>query len=426
MFEKPDWLLDVYGPLLRAVFFIGHGLRKVCGLGRRFTPRRRALVGPPPAPGGGPISDGNAGADVPVNVNRILEMISGPRGCPGIAAVALRGDRVIAQGVAGLRKRGGPELIAPGDQFHLGSCGKATTATVAAILIEEGKLDWTATLDELFAGAVVNIHSAWRNVTLQQVLDHRAGLVRDTSPKLRTRMVSSTRPLPQQRREIVATVLARPPTHRPGRKLVYSNTGYMLVGAALEKISGLDWPDLLRERLFQPLGITTGGFGVPGSPGKVDQPWGHFPITGKPVDPGDPAAEAPLFDIPAGLLHMSITDWAKFITLHLRGDAANPHRQTKLLKPGTFAKLHSAEPGQSYRSGWSLETRDWAKGAQPGAMGRVLCHGGTNFRWHSFVWVAPEIDFAVLVACNRGMDFISWSACQQAGGMLIAEFASKP
>ena len=121
---------------------------------------------------------------------------------------------------------------------------------------------------------------------------------------------------------------------------------------------------------------------------------------------------------------MTITDWAKFVALHLRGDSANPHRQATLLKPETFAQLHPSGAAGEYAAGWILESKEWAKGAQPGATGRVLMHGGTNFRWFCMVWMAPEIDFAVLTACNRGIDLAAWKVCHRAARALIRAFVS--
>jgi hypothetical protein len=120
---------------------------------------------------------------------------------------------------------------------------------------------------------------------------------------------------------------------------------------------------------------------------------------------------------------MAIADWAKFIALHLRGDPANPHYQAALLKLDTFAELHGvarttpyskgwamrgitrlatgdAGSAVSYRAGWFISTSSWAKGTRPGDTGRRLWHGGSNGISHSIVCIAPEIDFAVLVASN--------------------------
>jgi CubicO group peptidase (beta-lactamase class C family) len=56
------------------------------------------------------------------------------------------------------------------DQLHLGSCTKAMTATLDAMLVEEGKLNWTTTLGELLGDIVKDMHPVWKNVTLQQVI----------------------------------------------------------------------------------------------------------------------------------------------------------------------------------------------------------------------------------------------------------------
>src|SRR4029077_10661518 len=139
----------------------------------------------------------------------------------GLAAAVLRGERVIAQGVAGVRKRGTAERITLNDRFHLGSCTKAMTATLVAMLVEEGKLNWTTTFGELYA--VKPMHPAWEKVTLRQVIAHRAasrnepgGLtqvcnewVRPTRARLDGAMIQSVGTLPQQRLEIVRQALSR-------------------------------------------------------------------------------------------------------------------------------------------------------------------------------------------------------------------------
>src|SRR3974377_1728734 len=79
--------------------------------------------------------------NAPVNVDAILQSILGSGGERfGLAAAVLRGERIIAQGAAGVRKRGNAERITLGDRFTIGSCGKAMTATLVAMLVGEGKL----------------------------------------------------------------------------------------------------------------------------------------------------------------------------------------------------------------------------------------------------------------------------------------------
>jgi len=415
------------------------------------------------------LSDGETANNAPVKIDGILESILGrDEERFGMAAAVLRGERIIAQGVAGVRKRGMAERITFEDRFHLGSCGKAMTATLVAMLVEEGKVNWTTSLGELFADTVKPMHPAWEQVTLRQVLAHRAGLRLDPDDpgwvfnKLFLAPYASLRSGPeamrtararlgtvlQQRLEIVRQALSRPPSIPPDTKYWYSNEGYILAGAVLEHLTSRAWEDLTRERLFQPLGISTGGFGPPGTAGKTDQPWGHSSVLGKPLDPDSAAAQLPLYYGPAGLAHMSMADWAKFIGLHLRGNPANPHCQAALLlTPDTFAELHGvapttpysqgwvmrgiawlvtgdAGPAVMYRTGWFISTSSWARGTRVGDTGRSLWHGGSDGTSHSVVLIAPEIDFAVLVACNRGLDGAIWKT-RRAVRALIGAFATE-
>src|SRR5690606_14906599 len=96
-------------------------------------------------------------------------------------------------------------------------------------------------------------------------------------------------------------LLARKPEATPGTEKIYSNQGYAIAGVMLEKASGQTWEGLMQTMLFDPLGMTSAGFGAPATPGKVDQPWGHEPglFGQKPVPPG-PRADNPLAIAPAG------------------------------------------------------------------------------------------------------------------------------
>jgi CubicO group peptidase (beta-lactamase class C family) len=135
----------------------------------------------------------------------------------------------------------------------------------------------------------------------------------------------------------------------------------------------------------------------------------------------------PLFFGPGGTAHMTITDWAKFISLHLRGDPANPHQHEALLTSDSFALLHRAAPDKDYQAGWYLGTRPWARGPRPGDTGRVIASQGDNGFWHTEAWVAPEIDFAVIVICNQGGTGSKPAAlaCNDAIGALMNDFLPK-
>lgn len=109
-------------------------------------------------------------------------------------------------------------------------------------------------------------------VALLQLLLHRSGLPGDRTPDpaIWPCVLAFTGPIREQRRALIGIVLGRPPVAEAGTRMLYSNYGYTIAGAFAEQVTGQDWERLLRQVLFQPLGMTSAGFGPPG----LAQPWG--------------------------------------------------------------------------------------------------------------------------------------------------------
>ncbi|HEX7631534.1 MAG TPA: serine hydrolase domain-containing protein, partial [Lacunisphaera sp.] len=343
-------------------------------------------------------------------------------GMPGLAAVVLHGDQIVAQGATGVRAAGSQPALTIADRFHLGSDTKAMTATLIAVLLEEGKLKWTTTVGEIFGDKVKPMDPAWKDVTLDQLLTHRAGAPANLDAgglwgRLWERQGTPT----EQRMQLVRGVLARPPVNPPGTTYLYPNAGFAIAGAMAETVTGEAWEKLIAAKVFVPLDISQFGFGAPGTPGALDQPLGHDG-QGHPVPVG-PQADNPPAIGPAGTVNMSLPDWAKFIALHLRGDPANPQRVVKLITAESFAHLHqpASGPGTQYAAGWLIVRRPWAAGTPPHNSGLALNHAGSNTMWYCVTWLAPERDLALLVACNRGGDTAA-KACDEAAGQLLRRF----
>lgn len=372
-----------------------------------------------------PSASAQGSADPRTDLTAALESVRARYDIPGMVAVVVRGDHIIARGAVGVRKQGATARVTLDDVFHLGSCTKAMTATVAALLIQEGKIEWTTTLAEVFGDTIKEMHPSWKNVTLQQVLAHRAGFRsgNDVWALLDAGVIKSTMSVSELRELLVARQLSQEPESTPGTRESYSNIGYILVGAALERITGRTWEELMQERLFKPLGITSGGFGAPGTPGKIAQPWGHR-SNGGPVDPREARADLPQYAGPAGTVHMNVADWAKFVGLHLRGDSANTNRRARLLTPRTFDDLHRLIPGGVFSGGWGFDTIDFATGPGTSSKLKVLAHNGSNSLWYSKMLLVPERDLAVLVACNRGGAAFGGKAVDEAGVEFLRAFAS--
>jgi CubicO group peptidase (beta-lactamase class C family) len=341
------------------------------------------------------------------DVSELLAPIREEHGVPALCGAIVDNGKVIALGADGVRRRGSEAKVTSGDLFHLGSCTKAMTATMIATLVEDGKLAWTTTAGEVFADRVAELHPSWRDVTLEQLLAHRGGAPADLfADGLWGRLGKREGTEREQRLQLVEGVLTKP-CGEVG-KFVYSNAGYALAGAMAEQVADAAWEELMRTRLFTPLGITSGGFGAPGTMDAVDQPRGHRQ-DGEPVDPG-PRADNPPAIGPAGTVHMTLPDWAKFVALHVEAERGRP----RLLSKETFAMLHAPAKsgGSAYALGWGVTERPWAGGT-------ALTHAGSNTMWHCVVWAAPKRGFAVLAATNQGGDAAA-KACDQAASALIA------
>jgi len=354
----------------------------------------------------------------PVEVRKlddVLEPIRLQYKLPALAAAVVKNDRLISLGAVGVRRTDNKDSVTSNDSFHLGSCTKAMTATLCAILVQQGKLKWDSTIGEVFADQRDKIKPEWHKVTLEQLLRHRSGLPDDTVPDatfLRVRALSG--PMLKQRRQFIELVLSQNQTTAPGVKYQYSNAGYVLAGAMCERVTGKTWEDLMREMLFKPLAMTTAGFGPPGSAKAVDQPCGHFESGEKlaPMPPGSPLADNPAVMGPCGTVHCSLPDWAKFAALHLRGEKG----KDPLLPDEVFRKLHTPTDGD-YAYGWIVTKRGWAGGT-------VLTHSGSNTLWLAVIWVAPKLDTAYLAATNVGPNK-GFEACDDAIGKLIAASKEK-
>jgi CubicO group peptidase (beta-lactamase class C family) len=324
---------------------------------------------------------------------------------PGMVAAVVEGDRVVASGAAGVRVRGGRDAVTLADKFHLGSCTKALTATLCAILVEEGKLRWDSTVGDVFPSAKT-VHPGFRKVTLEQLLNQRSGVPGEVDPQLWASLWAPKGVA--ARRKVLETVFARPPQAEPGTQYVYSNFNYALAGHMAETVARKPWEDLMREKLFVPLGMTSAGFGAPRDAGNARQPRGHT-SDGKPVEPTAPASDNPPAIGPAGTVHCSVGDWAKFVTLHLQGERG----KAKLLKAETFKRLRTPPEGSSYAMGWLV-------GPSPLGKGVALNHAGSNRMWYAVTWVLPESDLAVLVMCNQGEPgAAAEKACDEASALLI-------
>jgi CubicO group peptidase (beta-lactamase class C family) len=339
---------------------------------------------------------------------------------PALAGAIVTSHKLVATGAVGVRKYGTETPVTINDEFHLGSDTKAMTATLLALLVEEGKISWGTTLGESFPDLAKKMNPAYRRVTVEQMLAHRAGFSDQSWPDGKTFLDMHHLPgTPrEQRQAYIAMILAEPQVNEPGIEYLYSNRSYAVAGAIAEKITNQSWEELMQKRIFGPLGMKTCGFGAMGTKGKINQPWQHKVNAGKhiAIEPG-PLADNPAVIGPAGTVHCSILDWAKFIQAHLQAEQGES--SPLKLKPATIKHLHTAPMGGNYGFGWLILERPWANG-------KALNHAGSNNQNYAVVWIAPAKDFAVLVMTNQAdSGGETFKACDEAAWALIQRFLEK-
>jgi CubicO group peptidase (beta-lactamase class C family) len=179
-----------------------------------------------------------------------------------LAALLTERERLGFQGAISAVFRGEPRLnagfgqLSPGSPrtpdaetaFDCGSIMKDVTLALILLLEQEGALSRAQTLGELFD----DVPGVWESVTLQQVIEHRAGFAtyHDTEGDFEV----------MDRATALQKIFAQEPRFPPGTDSAYSNSGYTLLAAAIENAASGDFRAIARRLILEPLGMARSGF----------------------------------------------------------------------------------------------------------------------------------------------------------------------
>jgi len=319
-------------------------------------------------------------SDIQIIADEFLRESSHPGVVVAIAAI----DNPLQIAAAGKRKLGDSTELTINDKMHLGSCTKAMTATVVARLVEKGTLLFTSTVAEILPSLTPHIHPMYQDVTIEQLLTHQSGMPANPQDW----WIDHGDPVSDIRWKIARTALDASPAFTPGTNTLYSNLGYMIAGLMIEKVSQATWEEIIADEVFQPMGLSSAGFGPPSTGGSINQPWGHALNDNGDLEPSQFDNAPPLG--PAGRVHMNFSDWSKFILAHTTDGQSLDDQE--YLSSSSWKKLHSPLR-DNYSPGWVVVNRSWAQGD-------TYTHSGSNTFWYSVVWAAPELNRAYLVGTN--------------------------
>ena len=291
---------------------------------------------------------------------------------PGVSlAVVKDGKPLIIKGY-GLANVEHNVPVKPETVFQSGSVGKQFTAMAVMMLVEDGKIR----LDEKLTKYVADVPSSWEAITIRQLLTHTSGL--GDYP----RDFDLQRDASEQ--EIFKQLQAVPPASAPGEKWAYSNVGYVTLGVVVRKVSGRFYGELLAERVFKPLGMTTARI-ISESDIVPNRAAGYTLVKGEIKNQ---TWVAPSLNTTAdGALYLTVLDMIKW-------DEAL--RSGKLLKKSSFDEMWSPVKlndgnTHAYGFGWGVKKVNGK---------RLVEHGGAWQGFKAQISRYPDDKLTVIVLAN--------------------------
>lgn len=254
-------------------------------------------------------------------------------------------------------------------KFRLGSVTKQFTAVAILLLQDRG----TLTLDAPVKTYLPDAPAAWDRVTVRHLLTHSAGIPNFTNfPDY-----GASKTLPATHASLIARFRDKPLEFTPGDKFAYSNSGYVLLSAIVEKLSGQSYAAFVAENLFKPLGMVDTGYD------------NHAMILPRRASGYAPSKDGP---VNADYISMTIPQGAGglYSTTH---DLLKWQRGLyggKLLKPATLAAFRTP-----YKDGYALGI-----GVQNAGGVTTIEHGGGIEGFNTSLAYDPDRKITVVVLGN--------------------------
>jgi CubicO group peptidase (beta-lactamase class C family) len=281
---------------------------------------------------------------------------------PGFAVLVRRNGQTLFELGYGVRDLQSMQRIDARTNFRLASNSKQFTAMAIMLLVRDGKLRYDETLREVFP----EFPDYGKTITIAQLLQHTSGLIDYEALMDDVEKTSPGRWSEQQqiRDDEVLTLLEQQRTTRfaPGSQWEYSNSGYVLLGLAVAKISGRPFPDFLHERIFAPLRMLHTVAYVKGRNSISNRAHGHSLTNGRWQQTDQSSTSATLGD---GGIYSNLEDLARWDEALAQHRLLNAAQMQPALTPTRFAAERVTLPDDAppslskamlrYGFGWFLD-----------------------------------------------------------------------
>jgi CubicO group peptidase (beta-lactamase class C family) len=334
-------------------------------------------------------------------IDAILSAVTQP-GAPGLAAVVRKDGRVLFEQGYGVRKLRSQEKIDAQTNFRLASLTKEFTAMAIMLLVKEGKVRYDERLTEIFP----EFPAYGKAVTVRNLLNHTGGLpdyeeLMDREEKTSGPRWSADRQI--QDHEVLALLEQQTQgKFPPGTSWAYSNSGYVVLGLIVTKVSGVSYRDFLRERIFDPAGIKHSVVYQKGKNEITQRAYGNSKENGKWVETDESATSATLGD---GGVYSNLGDMAKWDEALEKHTLLSAQEMAPALTPVTLADGSEPDgpseaqgdhraPGKpvSYGFGWFLDPFD----GHP-----RMWHSGSTMGFRTMIERFTKDGLTIVILSNR-------------------------
>ncbi len=312
-------------------------------------------------------------------------------GIAGAAVAVVKDDSLVFARGYGVREAGKPEPVDEHTVFAIGSNTKLFTATLAGMLVDEGKLKWSDPATTLLPGFQLYDPYVTQQITLGDLLSHDSGLGR--------RGDLLWYASPYDRAEILRRIRYLKPIASFRSEFGYQNIMVMAAGEAVARTAGESWDALVKERIFEPLGMTASNTSVKELAGMPDVAAPHLLEDGKlhviPWRNIDNIA-------PAGSINSDVLDMARWLRLLLAGGRFGGKQ---LIKAATLKQIEAPHtiipfPGDTLTPSTHFVAYGYGVGMNDYLGRKVLTHtGGIDGMLSQVTWV-PEAKLGVVVLTN--------------------------
>lgn len=273
--------------------------------------------------------------------------------------------------------------------FQIGSMSKAWTATAAMKLVDDGLLDLDTPVAQYLPEFRASDAEVTRTVTMRHLLTHTSGIDGD--------VFTDTGRGDDTLEKYVEILDGVAQNHPLGATMSYCNSGFVLAGRVIEKLTGTTWDQAMRDLLMSPLGLTHSST-LPEEAIMFRAASGHTEI-GEDGPKLAPAWVLPRSMGPAGLINSTTADVLAFARMHLTGGLAADG--TRVLSAESVARMQQHEVdvpnpytiGNGWGVGWILFDWDGKK---------LVGHDGNTIGQSSFLRILPEEGLAVTLLSNGG------------------------